>query len=640
MTRVKTAALILAAAISSNTRAYAGEADALAISANIQARHLPFGTILDPVFVPADSKQITGYTRCGDSALWTGHYLAAEAFRYQVTRDPQALNNVKNAIAGIKSLADVTGTNVLARCLVPVNSPFASAIRSEEAQNGIYGGKSGDTYFWVGNTSRDQYSGVMFGLAVAYDMVDDAGVQNSISQLVTRLIDFLSGHSWAVVMPDGSVSTVFLDRPDQILSFLQVGRHVNSDHFSFQYDVQRLLLSAATMVPIAFDTTSDSSYFKFNLDYINLYNLVRLESSDFQAIYGQAYGILRNHTAGHQNAFFNLIDRGLNGADASRDGETLALLGAWLERSRRDEKIDLHGVVPVCGDRACQPVAVPIRPPTDFLWQRDPFQLAGRGDGFIESAGIDYILPYWMTRYYAVTSPFAVEPAAAGIASVASGSIASLYGVNLAAAAKEAGAPVLPQSLGGVSLTVRDVAGKALAASLLYVSPGQINFIVPEGLTPGLATFTVSGNAATASVFGTVLNVAPTLFSANGNGTGVAAATAVRIQTEEPGNQEPVPVFECKASGCTGTPIDLRADTTVYLTLYGTGIRNRSSLANVMVTINGVSVPVLYAGPQPDFAGLDQVNVELPFTLAGTGVANIVLVADRQTANTITVNVR
>jgi len=31
------------------TPAFAAEPDALAISANIQARHLPFGTILDPV---------------------------------------------------------------------------------------------------------------------------------------------------------------------------------------------------------------------------------------------------------------------------------------------------------------------------------------------------------------------------------------------------------------------------------------------------------------------------------------------------------------------------------------------------------------------------------------------------------------
>ena len=69
-----------------SVRARATEADALAISANIQAIHVPYGTILDPIYASPTSSQIIGYTRCGDSAIWTGHYLAAEAFRYQVTQ--------------------------------------------------------------------------------------------------------------------------------------------------------------------------------------------------------------------------------------------------------------------------------------------------------------------------------------------------------------------------------------------------------------------------------------------------------------------------------------------------------------------------------------------------------------------------
>jgi hypothetical protein len=62
--------------------------------------------------------------------------------------------------------------------------------------------------------------------------------------------------------------------------------------------------------------------------------------------------------------------------------------------------VDASKVVPVCGQEACQPVPVPCRPPTDFLWQRNPFQLSGGGKGVVESAGVDYLLPYWMARYY------------------------------------------------------------------------------------------------------------------------------------------------------------------------------------------------------------------------------------------------
>ena len=75
---------------------------------------------------------------------------------------------------------------------------------------------------------------------------------------------------------------------------------------------------------------------------------------------------------------------------------------------------------------------------------------------------------------------------------------------------------------------------------------------------------------------------------------------------------------------------------TLYLVLYGTGIRNRSSLSSVTCTINGQSLPVAYAGPQPQYPGLDQVDVLLPASLKGAGQVNVTLTADGQVSNTAT----
>jgi hypothetical protein len=47
---------------------------------------MPFGTLLDPIYASPTSDAIVGYTRCGDSALWTGVYLAAESFHYAVNK--------------------------------------------------------------------------------------------------------------------------------------------------------------------------------------------------------------------------------------------------------------------------------------------------------------------------------------------------------------------------------------------------------------------------------------------------------------------------------------------------------------------------------------------------------------------------
>ena len=114
----------------------------------------------------------------------------------------------------------------------------------------------------------------------------------------------------------------------------------------------------------------------------------------------------------------------------------------------------------------------------------------------------------------------------------------------------------------------------------------------------------------------------------------IAAATAVRIQN---GVQASVPVFNCGATECVATPIELAANAPVYLSLYGTGLRRQQRAS---ATVNGVNVPVLYAGAQPSFAGLDQVNIELPASLRGSGEVEIIVTIDNQPANAVSVMVR
>ncbi len=482
----------------------------------------------------------------------------------------------------------------------------------------------------------------MFGLAVAYDMIGDATIRSGISDLVTRLIDYVRGNNWSVVMPDGSSSTSFLLRPDQQLTFLQVGRHINSDHYSTIYDIQKVLLSTAALAPIGVDVTSNDSYFKFNLDEIDLYNLIRLESSVFSGVYEQAYSILWNHVKDQQNAFFNMIDRALNSADATRDAQTVSMLEQWLQRPKRDPYVNLVGILPSCGDpnEACRPVPVPQRPTTDFIWQRDPFQLAGGGLGTIEGAGIDYILPYWMARMYGLLTADSVVSAASTSTMISSESIASYYGTNLTNTDTTAQTNPWPTTLAGLSVQVTDSAGATRAAPLYFTSPKQINFEVPAGSAVGPATFTIMNGATNlGSSSAIVQTIAPALFSADSSGSGVAAALVTQVNASGQ-QQPPTAIFTCANQVCSSIPIPVATNTSTYLSLYGTGIRNRSSLANVNVTINGASLPVAYAGPQGGFQGMDQVNLALPLSLRGAGETDLVLTVDGQTANTVRVNIQ
>jgi len=385
--------------------ARADEQDALSIDAVIQSRHLPYGTILDPVLSLPDLSSVVDYSRCGDSALWTGHYLAAEAYRYAVTGSADALANVNNAIQGIKMLLDVTGNDALARCALPANSPFAASIASQEASNGIYQGTDfGAPYIWVGNTSRDEYIGVFFGIEATYELITDQSVRNWCSYLATRMLDYLERNLWNVVLPDGTITTTFLIRPDQQLALLLVGKSMNGAGFSSTYSDMSNIISPGVPAAVGVDCADHyDSYFKFNLDYANFFTLMRLGSGYSKLWYDAAYDELRATTGGDQNPYFNMIDRAINGPNSSRDAQTNALLEAWLLRPRVDVYRDFSSQFPTCGSgNACSPLPLQDRATTDFLWQRSPVQLAGGGDGDIETAGIDYILPYWMGRYYGV----------------------------------------------------------------------------------------------------------------------------------------------------------------------------------------------------------------------------------------------
>ena len=217
---------------------------------------------------------------------------------------------------------------------------------------------------------------------------------------------------------------------------------------------------------------------------------------------------------------------------------------------------------------------------------------------------------------------------------VAPGSIASAWGLfPVSTPATPAGA-TLPTILGGITVNVQDSAGVSRQASLYYASSQLINYVVPPGTAPGVATVRI-GSSISAEFVGAL---APALYAANGTGTGVAAAIAVRASSN--GTQTPVPVFQCSPT-CTATPMPLGAATDILVVeFYGTGIAGRSSLGNVTAQIGGVNATVGYAGAQSQYPGLDQVNVYVPRALAGAGEVPVVLTVDGVTANVVTINVQ
>jgi uncharacterized protein (TIGR03437 family) len=233
-----------------------------------------------------------------------------------------------------------------------------------------------------------------------------------------------------------------------------------------------------------------------------------------------------------------------------------------------------------------------------------------------DSSGLDLLLNSSPGSPGSVTA----VPAAGVAKTIAPNSLASIFGSHLAT--QTAAAPgMFPTELGGIRLHVRDSAGTDRLAQLLYVSPTQVNFLVPGGTTIGWVTLTIdNGTAFQEGTRATMVTAAsPGFFTVDGQATGVAAATAMRILPD--GTRQDVPVFSCNgAASCTAVPIDMSTGA-IYLSLYGTGFRNASQPACYMDTSSYPGGPAAtYSGPQPTIPGLDQVNMLLkPPIASGTG---------------------
>ena len=223
-----------------------------------------------------------------------------------------------------------------------------------------------------------------------------------------------------------------------------------------------------------------------------------------------------------------------------------------------------------------------------------------------------------------VNSPVVTSAATYRAVTVAAGSIASVFGNDLAPQTISAASVPLPVDLAGSRVTLVDGKGRSYEAGLYFVSQGQINFQIPEVIAGGVAVRLLRNGVIVASTPLVVAAVEPGLFTNTGDGLGFAAGLAVIVNKD--GTQRSQFLTE---------PIVWPADGLVVLSLFGTGIKGHGDLTKVTATIGGLPANVQYAGAQGQFAGLDQVNVQVPTALKGA--VDVVLNVAGKTANAVRV---
>ncbi len=208
------------------------------------------------------------------------------------------------------------------------------------------------------------------------------------------------------------------------------------------------------------------------------------------------------------------------------------------------------------------------------------------------------------------------------------------FGTNLAVSTEVAG-QTLPTALANRKVLIRDSSGVEKAAKLFFVSPTQINYIVPNGLVNGWAQVRLVDQSNNLVKIGLaeIRKTLPGIFTANADGNGVPAGLVVRVRPGNVQSYEPITQYDEQQRRYVPLALDLGPeDEFLVLALFGTGWRQAdTSAVNVTArkvaadgsVVFSIACPVEYVGQQPTFEGLDQINARLPRDLVGQGEVDV-----------------
>jgi uncharacterized protein (TIGR03437 family) len=212
------------------------------------------------------------------------------------------------------------------------------------------------------------------------------------------------------------------------------------------------------------------------------------------------------------------------------------------------------------------------------------------------------------------------------------GAIISIFGANLSEVTQNASTIPLPTNLGGTSVTINGA-----AAPLFFVSPTQINLQVPSNLAPGIAAVQVSRNGVNSpSQSVSIAAFSPAIFTVPSGGTGPGAilhnSTGVLVSSSAPAARGEFISIYCTGLGAVQPLIP--AGTA------GPSNPPANTVTTPTVTIGGITAIPTFSGLAPSFAGLYQVNVQVPQGVASGNAVQVSLTAGGVTSNVATLAVQ
>lgn len=391
--------------------------------ARLRRRHLKHGFVrflrLDH---PGEPEKGGFLPHSDNDGLWTSLYVAAEAFRYAVTRDPQAKQYAWESLKALMWLQDIT----------PIPGFFARSIveRGEPHRLG-YGGEwhvSADgKWEWKGDTSSDEADGHYFAYALYYELAADEEEKEIIRQYVRRITDHIIQHDWFLVDVDGKPTTWGKWNPKvfketvwgqtarglnslEILSFLSTTYHITGDE-TYLKAKEQLKREGYDDYIKKVKVTTNPRFVNHSDDELAAvaYQPFFMFEKDEQLLQAAGRGFKRWCKAElpEKSPWFNFLccryagDESLcevAGAVETLQEMPLHTLNWHVKNSHRAD-VDIDPIPDRFEDLQLTHV-LPISERCFLRWNGNPYRPDGCGDGSEEGDGVHFLLPYWMGRYF------------------------------------------------------------------------------------------------------------------------------------------------------------------------------------------------------------------------------------------------
>ena len=386
----------------------------------IEARHVRHGMVADSrLLVPGDVS--TSVTHDNDNdGLWTAVYLGAQAYRFAVTRDPEARARALRSMQLLMRLEEITGIpGFPARSFVSTNEPVPTS--------GEWHPTKDKQWLWKGDTSSDEIVGHYFGYALYYDLVANEPEKAQIRAVVSRITDHLIRNDYDLIDLDGEPtrwgqwSERYFQTEEgkyeaalrslELLAFLKTAHHITGERKYATAYKGRIQRGYAEHMRVyrRWPGGGEINFSDDELAYLSYDPLLRYEQDrKLRRIYLDGLRFTWKQIRPDMNPLWNYISVASGAGQMWRtirdesyrtlDRIPTDMIEWTMENSHRADVTPV-GEKDRFGRAQLAAVLAPDERPV-AKWNSNPYWPDGGNGGGREDDGAYFLLPYWMGRYH------------------------------------------------------------------------------------------------------------------------------------------------------------------------------------------------------------------------------------------------